>query len=528
MLFRVVAVAICTLAASVAAQPLQDPTQPVQSDPRVSPATPGGAKIPVTMPADPEVLDGERVGGTNTGSASFAGQVAVEEPVNPDAYACGTGDVFELEFWGQQNFRLKLAVDLEGRVFVSKVGFVTVAGKTLTAVRKAIKDKVRTNYPGLNFELTLVTPRTFLVHLVENVKQPGIYPARAVERLSTLLTRAGGITGLRGSKRRIQIRHRDGTTATGDLLRYELTGDTKYNPYLVDGDVVTVPFADVMCTIAGAVQRPGKYELVGSKDINELLELAGGLTSAIARNLPMRVIRRDADQHEVTEQFPLAATGIPNAPLGDDNQVLIPSMDEVRRTVLLIGAVVGAESIDAAATSRRLPYVDGDTTQVLIERAGGLKAPGDLKRSYISRPQPNGPPSIIPIDLEALLVRRDRTADVKIAMGDTIVIPPMQYSVMVEGAVARAGLYSYNPLFHVPEYLAYAGGRTRTAADLDDVRVVDAGGHSRPYKANTALHPGDAILVPERTWTRNEIAQLVIGGAGLVLSGIAVIYAVQR
>src|SRR5262249_30470918 len=158
----------------------------------------------------------------------------------------GPGDVFELDFWGQQNFRLRIAVDLEGRTFVSKIGFVNVAGKTLSAVRKAIKDKVRTNYPGLQFELTLAVPRTFLVHVVDNVKQPGIYTAHPIERLSAILSKAGGVTG---SKRMIEVHHHDGTTTTADLVLYELTGKTEYNPYLLDGDVVSVPFAQVSVSI---------------------------------------------------------------------------------------------------------------------------------------------------------------------------------------------------------------------------------------------------------------------------------------
>jgi len=340
-----------------------------------------------------------------------------------------------------------------------------------------------------------------------------------------VLSRAGGVTG---SRRRIAIRHRDGSTATADLVMYELTGDTKLNPYLVDGDVVTVPFAELSATIEGAVRRPGKYELVKTKDLAELLALAGGLTSGVARSLPVRVVHRNERQQETFQDLAFAASGAPNATLTDDDRIIVPGSDDVQRSVLLIGAVVGAESVDAAATSKRLPYVEGDTVRSLIERAGGIKAPGDLRRSYIARPQAGGTPKVIPIDLDALLVRRDFHVDQRIEMGDTIVIPPMQYSILVEGAVARAGLYNYNPVFGVQEYIAHAGGRTHNAKDLDEVRLIDPNGGTRAYAAGVKLHPGDAILVPERNWSRAEIVQLVLGGAGLLLSAVAVTYAVTR
>lgn len=480
----------------------------------------GGTKIPVTMPQETETLDAER-----SGTSAAAASVSMEQPLDPDTYICGPGDVFELDFWGQQNFRLKIAIDLEGRTFVSKVGFVAVAGKTLSAVRKVIKERVRANYPGLKFELTLSSPRTFLVHLVDNVRQPGIYTATPLERLSVVLARAGGITG---SKRRISIRRRDGSSVSADLVQYELTGETKYNPYLVDGDVVTVPFADVTVAVTGAVRRPGAYELIGSRDLTELLALAGGFTTGVARSRTIRVVRHNDKQQEVVEDVAFSSGGSPNAALRDTDQITVPGTGDLQRTVMLIGAVVGAESIDAAATSKRLPFVEGDTVLSLINRAGGVTAPGDLRRSYITRQSSGHPPTVIPLDLEALLVRRDFRADVKIEIGDTIVIPPFQYSISVEGAVAKPGLYPYNPMFGVTEYLARAGGRTRTAKDVDDIRLIDPNGTTRSFQANLKLKPGDAILVPERNWTRSEIVQLVMGGAGLILSGVALGYAITR
>lgn len=509
MMFRVL-VGVALLAGVAHAQAMPDPTpleRPISADTR----------IPVSAPKQSDAVENEKLPALPS--------VSLEQPIDPDAYLCGAGDTFELDFWGQQNFRLRLVVDLEGRTFIQKVGFVHVAGKSLSAVRKAIKDKVRANYPGLQFELTLAAPRTFLVHVVDNVKQPGIYSAHPVERLSTVLARAGGVTG---SRRRIAIRHRDGSVVSADLVMYELTGDTKLNPFLVDGDVVTVPFAELSVTVDGAVRRPGKYELIASKDLTEALALAGGLSSGVTRSLPIRIVHRNEHQQEAFHDLAFAKTGTPNAALADDDRVLVPGSDDVQRSVLLIGAVVGAESVDAAATSKRLPYVEGDTVRSLIERAGGIKAPGDLRRSYIARPQAGGPPKVIPIDLDALLVRRDFHADLPIAMGDTIVIPPMQYSILVEGAVARAGLYNYNPVFGVQEYIAHAGGRTHNAKDIEDVRLIDTNGGTRAYKTGIKLSPGDAILVPERNWSRSEIVQLALAGAGLVLSGIAVAFAVTR
>jgi polysaccharide biosynthesis/export protein len=498
------------------AQPYPDPTQPVTNGSKSG----GDTRIPITS-SKSEVLGVE-----NSGASSTPAPIALEQPVDPDKYICGPGDVFELNFWGQQNFRLRISADLEGRVFITKVGYVDVAGKTLTDVRSQVKKKVKDTYPGLKFDLVLISPRTFVVHVVDFVKDPGAYLANPLERVSNVVARAGTATG---SRRRIAITHRNGSKATADLLLYELTGNTAHNPFLLDGDIISVPFPDVTVAISGAVKRPGTYELAESKDLEELLRISGGFTTGVARTLPVRVIKRNDKQQNAFRDLPFVADAAPkNEPLQDGDKVVVRGIDELQRSVLLIGAVTGADPLDAAASSKRLPYVEGDTVQSLLERAGGVRAPGDLRRSYISRPTGSGPPQVIPVDLDALLVRRDFTADKRIAMNDTIVVPPMRYSVLVEGAVGRAGVYGYNPLFGIKEYIAHAGGMTRTARGLDDVKIIDADGHSHRYSKDLKPSPGDAILVPERNFTRAEVVQIVIASAGLLVSAVAITYAATR
>ena len=513
-----IAVALVAIARVAAAQtiPERPSARAAATGPSDAADAGGGAKIAISVPGSGEVIGSDV---PVTVPPAVSPRVWLEQPIDPQTYVCGPGDVFALDFWGAQNFRVTLATDLEGRAFIAKVGFVAVSGRTLSAVRTAITAKVRALYPGLQFEVSLAEPRSFVVHVVDNVKVPGAYTSGALERVSTALTRAGGPTG---SRRRIAIKHRDGTTSTADLLRYDLTGDVAYNPFLLDGDVISVPFATPVVAISGPVRRPGRYELVAGKDVAELLELAGGFTAEADRAMPARLLRRNAQQQLASTELAFSSGAAPNAPLQDDDQIVVHSTEELQRSVLIIGAVVGADPLDQATTSRRVPYIEGDTVRSLLDRVGGIRAPGDLRRSYIARTRPDQPPELIALDLEALLVRRDRTADRPVQMNDTIVVPPMVYSVLVEGAVAHAGLYNYNPTFGVSEYISRAGGRSRTAREIDDVQLIDAAGQTHPFRAGMRPAPGDAILVPERNFSRGEIAQLILAGVGIVLSGIAV------
>ena len=56
---------------------------------------------------------------------------------------------------------------------------------------------------------------------------------------------------------------RDGTVLHADLLLYAITGDVKHNPYVLDGDVVRVPFQALVATIAGRREPPGHLRARG-------------------------------------------------------------------------------------------------------------------------------------------------------------------------------------------------------------------------------------------------------------------------
>lgn len=486
------------------------------------PATSSSIDLPIALPSETEVVDPEKARETAAPAA-----IPLEAPIDPTTYVCGPGDGFELHFWGRQNFVLRLGVDVEGRTFIAKLGYVKVAGLTLDKVRANVTRAAKRQYPGVDIDLVLSQPRTFLVHIVGEVKKPGVYRARALERVSTVLEREAGM--VYGSRRQIAIHRRDGSQVTADLLRYELSGNPSLNPYLLDGDVVEIPTKQVVVSIAGPVQRPGTYELVGTRDLAELVDLAGGLKGSVARQLPIRIVRNDEHQHAAYTYVPFGPDGaLPIAPLRDEDNVVVRGVDELQRTVLITGAVLGADKVDAAAFSKRVTYIEGDTVRTLIERAGGITAAGDMARAYIERPNRGGEPQRIPLDLDALLVRRDFREDKPVYVGDQIVIPTAQRSIFVEGAVTHAGSYEFNPRFGISEYIAHAGGRTRTAGDLTAANLIHPSGVVVPYRRDAVVAPGDTIVVPERNFTRPEIVQIVVASATLAVSSLWVGYSIWR
>jgi protein involved in polysaccharide export with SLBB domain len=460
----------------------------------------------------------------------------LDAPVDPERYVCGPGDVLDLNFWGLQSFSVRVTVDVEGRAFVPKVGYVALEGKTLAQARRLLREGVARYYPALSFDATLAEPRTFMVHVSGAVATPGTYPVQAVERVSALLARAGGLLPT-GSRRRIELRRRDGQVVRADLLRYATAGAVDENPRLLDGDVVQVPYEGVGATVAGAVNRPGRYELVGARDLAELIEVAGGLRPDATRLLPVDLVRRLPDDRRELRALPFAPDGaVPAVALERDDAVMIHAVADLERTVTVVGAVNGVpelsrEEIGTLArgepgdptVSRRVPYVEHDTVRALLERIGGVTTRADLSAASILR---GG--EAIPVDLEALLVARDPKADRPLQLGDAVIVPFKRRTILVSGAVATPGKYAFNPNFGVQDYVALAGGATRFAEGPSTLRVITPRGESRPAKPDLRLEPGSSVVVPERSFSRAEVVQLVLGAAGILLSGAALIVSIRN
>jgi protein involved in polysaccharide export with SLBB domain len=501
------------------AQVLQRPTDPAPSSPAPSFPPPQLPRGELQDPAEAEEARRPPVALT-----------PIDEPLDPDEYVCGPGDVLELAFWGLQNQRTRVPIDLEGRAFVPRIGFIELRGKTLAEARALLRERLARNYPRLSFDVALASPRTFVVHLAGGVAVPGAYRARATDRLSAVLIQAGG-PAPGASRRRVEIHRRGGEVVTADLVRYALDGGVENNPRLLDGDVVRVPFEEVAVTVEGAVNRPGRYELVGTGELAELVQIAGGLASSATRQEAITIVRRTADDRRTVEAVRFDADGaLPTFTLRHDDVVRFPDVSEQLRFVRVRGAIATAMPPpptgtvpDDPAASPRLPFIEGETVRGLLRRAGGPGPLADLEGAYLLR---GG--EAIRVDLYQLVMLDDLRADLPVELGDTLVVPFKRSSVLVKGAVYTPGPYPYDPGRGIDHYVALAGGPNRFAASSSKTRVITPDGKSLEYDRRHVVAAGSSIVVRERSFTPPELVQIIISAASVVVSGVAVMLAARR
>ena len=201
-------------------------------------------------------------------------------PVGP-SYVVGPGDSLAIDLWGGFSQRLFRTVDREGRVALPDVGPVLVSGRTLGDVQQEIQRALRTQLRDVSADVSLQKLRTVRVYVVGDVASPGAYDVSSLSTPLNALFAAGGVTQ-QGSLR--QLQHYRGKQLIErvdayDLLLHGIRGDLQH---LENGDSLLVPPLGPVVTVEGMVRRPALYELHSETNLEDVLELAGGILPAAA------------------------------------------------------------------------------------------------------------------------------------------------------------------------------------------------------------------------------------------------------
>ena len=210
-----------------------------------------------------------------------------EGPVDPNEYIVGPGDVFGITISGLESVTAAVAVGADGSLTLPDAGIVRVAGQTLADAVDAATAKLASRFSNVEVSVTLASPRQFYVHVVGAVTAPGRYLVMPVSRVSDALAlayrdtarTAVGTPDFQPSLRNVTVYRRDGSHIAADLMSYLSSGATSLNPYLRDGDVVSVPSYNPdlqSVSISGNVTFPGTYDFREGESVRDIVALAAG------------------------------------------------------------------------------------------------------------------------------------------------------------------------------------------------------------------------------------------------------------
>nr|WP_228152764.1 SLBB domain-containing protein [Marinobacter guineae] len=211
----------------------------------------------------------------------FAGSPTTFAPVTeipvPAEYTMGPGDVLKVQLWGNQNQQLELPVSRDGTIDFPERGPVSVAGLTFQQTRDHITQLVSEQYIGVKAAVSLGELRSIRVFVLGEARTPGSYSVSSLSTIINALYVSGGIKQT-GSLRNVQHKRNGKLIGTLDLYDLLLKGDTSDDARLQAGDVIFIPAVGSLAGIDGEVYRPALYEIEKGTSLQELVDLAGGLT----------------------------------------------------------------------------------------------------------------------------------------------------------------------------------------------------------------------------------------------------------
>ena len=367
-----------------------------------------------------------------------------------------------------------------------------LAGDAAENIALVAKDRVL-----IHKNLSKVDPAT--VTIQGEVAHPGKYPLGGEMSATQLVQVAGGLK--RGAytdeadltryvvERGSKIAGEHITVPIGEALANAPDTDVR----LRDGDVLTIRqltgWNDVgsMITVKGEVIHPGTYGIQEGERLSTILERAGGL-------------RGDA--------YPYGA-------ILEREQVR--DLEEQHRAQLI------REVQEQGSGLKLIP--DGDEDQKAAKEASLVQW-----KTTLARLQQTPPVGRLVIHISGEVKRWANTsADIQVRAGDTLYIPKKPNFVMVDGSVYNPTAVTYKPGKSAGWYLSQAGG-PNNVANKKAVFVIRAdgsvaggsGGLFSGGALDTALQPGDMVIVPEKAFSGTSKWRTTLQAAQLVSSvGIA-------
>lgn len=299
-----------------------------------------------------------------------------------------------------------------------------------------------------------------VISITGAVRHPGSYPLLPGTSVKDLLAYAGGLTNASYQLEAELIRQRlTAKRAESELVKLELQNPADQNLELQATDrihIKQIPDLNLQQTVTleGEVNFPGTYTLRRGETLFQVIERAGGLNEfAYAKGA---VFTRESLREQEQRR-----------------------LDEAQRRLRRDLAISGPQSPGEVDT------VEGDDETVVrvLDEVAGAQAVGRLV-----------------IDLPALLAG-DKSRDVRLQDGDTLVIPEISQSVSVMGEVQFATSHLHDGKLSARDYINRSGGLAYQA-DEQRIYVIKADGsvtvpnQSRWFGSTNPIEPGDTIVVP--------------------------------
>ncbi|MFL6428049.1 MAG: SLBB domain-containing protein [Acidobacteriaceae bacterium] len=273
-----------------------------------------------------------------------------------------------------------------------------------------------------------------------------------------------------------------------DLAKLVREHDASQDLVLEPHDIVTIfSQADIrvpqsqqtkLIRIEGEVEHAGIYSAEPGETLRHVIERAGGLTP----NAYLFGAELTRESARIVQQQRL-----------DDYVTQLELATDRAGAASAAGAITPTDQAANAAAS--------GATQLLVNRLRQMRASGRV---------------VLALSPDANSV--NNLPDLPLEDGDRFIVPARPSSVNVVGAVYEQSTFLFDPQRRVFGYLKQAGGANRDADDKHAFVIRADGSVLSRESAKTfwgnefdqsRIHPGDTIVVPERTYRGNGLRTLL-------------------
>ena len=428
-------------------------------------------------------------------------------------YLVTAGDVYNLSYvMGGKLMNVNLIVDISYNVKILNLATINVNGLTFSQFKRQVENIIRKNYPLSGAQLIMVKPSIFKVIIKGEVLKVVEVEANALTRLSNVIQNS--FTEY-SSTRNIEIVSMNGKKRSYDLFMAYRNGDFSQDPFLRPGDTIIINRLDRKVTITGSVERPGTYELLKNENLKELIEVYGGGLKEFTDVSKLTVTRNNK-----TEEFPIGSFfKIENEEkmepfkVQNNDIVHIPNEMEFKSSIIL----------EAGENITHIPFIEGADLLSMVRAYRSKFSPlSDTKNAYLMR---NG--EKIYTNFNRIFYDIGYNELIGLERGDIIVVPVLQQTVMVIGAVVRPGAYKYVPGKTYEYYIALAGGFDLQRNAVSSVKIKDAS--DKKMNKKDYILPGSIITASSNSFLYNVMPYLtfIASVLGIIATTVGLVFTLK-
>lgn len=379
-----------------------------------------------------------------------------------------------------------LVVDTSYKLKVLNLAVLDVTGKTYSEVKSQVESVMGKNYPMQGSVFYLSSPGVFKVLVKGEVTQTMELNAWGLSRLSQTISSV--ITDY-SSIRDITVTSANGKSKSYDLFQAIRYGDLSQDPYLKTGDSITISRVKRTVTLAGAVERPGVYQLLDGEELSDLVKKYGNGFTPLADSGRIQLVRYLESGDPAGKKIVLADKDVKdNYALANFDYITVGSTTDLLPTMFIEGAIsVAAGATTQASVRKPVQFTPGENYASLVRSNRSLfSAISDTSNAYIMRGD-----KTIALDLNPMMYDANFMSEHSVENNDLLVIPFRQYFVTVTGGVNAPGRYPYIPNRDWNYYIGLAGGFVKEYNTASMVKITDVTG--KKLKKSDVITPETSI-----------------------------------